>query len=158
MIAAAPPKKSCQDDQSDVDRSYEKLHTSLRRCHKELLARLDSQDAILRPGLFCPSPNMQKIANKMASVGCNWRNHGLAVHIRACFYCNLGRSIDPARSCRQIQGSMLEELLTTSRDELILHGPRGNLAKRERLGRTRETSDGWDRQTRNVFQVSQNAE
>lgn len=73
MIAAAPPKKSCQDDQSDVDRSYEKLHTSLRRCHKELLARLDSQDAILR----------------------------------------------------QIQGSMLEELLTTSRDELILHGPRG---------------------------------
>ena len=62
MIAAAPPKKSCQDDQSDVDRSYEKLLTSLRRCHKELLARLDRQDAILRPGLLFPSPYMQKIA------------------------------------------------------------------------------------------------
>ena len=50
----------------------------------------------------------------------------------------LGRSIDPAQSCRQIQGGMLEELLTTSRDELILHGLRGDLAKRERLERTRE--------------------
>lgn len=84
MIAAPP--KSCQNDQSDVDRSYEQLHSSLRRCHKELLARLDSQDAILR--------------QIQGSIG----------------------------------GSMLEELLTASRDlaasrdQLVLGGLRGELS------------------------------
>ena len=142
MIAAAPSKQSCQDDQGDVDRPYEKLHTSLRRYHKELLARLDSQDAILRPGPFFPVPpcptGTSQHAKDRKQNGFSWMQlaeHGrtmvLAMHIRAHpDYILFWVSIDPARSCRQIQSSMLEELLSASRDELILHGLRGDLTKK----------------------------